>query len=120
MNASAYIHQVVNAFYDQAKTDVMIGYHFRHIPDFDTHLTRIHAFWEGQLLGLPPREQAPFDLIRAHKPLGIRRGEVGRWVMLFLQTLRQTPAAPPGLVELWEQKIKHFQEVFLRSPQLFP
>ncbi len=122
MSPQAYVARVVDAFYARAVTDVLIGYHFRHIQDFGAHLPRIHAFWESQLLGRTSLPLSPpLDLFGVHAPLKIHRGEVGRWVKLFREILQaETPAEFQGLRERWDAKLSHFQEAFLRSPLLFP
>lgn len=50
MTNEEWILQVVQHFYDKARVDVLIGYHFRIIKDFETHIPRIAAFWDMQLL----------------------------------------------------------------------
>ncbi len=113
------IEHVVRAFYDKARTDVLLGYHFQRIPDFETHLPRIFSFWELQLLGKTDRTLGePLDVIRAHIPLNIHTGEVNRWVKLFLETLSESQASDE-LKARWPSKLAHFQQVFLRSPLLF-
>lgn len=113
------IEEVVRAFYQKARNDVLIGYHFARIPDFEAHLPRIFAFWELQLLGHTTRElDRPLDAIRAHVPLNIHRGEIGRWVKLFTETLEEKNL-DPALRDLWLSKLQHFQQVFLSSPLLF-
>jgi hypothetical protein len=37
MTKPGWILAVVDSFYDKAKTDVLIGYHFRNIKDFEEH-----------------------------------------------------------------------------------
>jgi len=111
------IQRVVHKFYDKAKVDILIGYHFRHIQDFDSHIPRIVHFWEIQLLGAPLTMQ-PFDLISAHKPLGIKVGEVNRWVKLFIETLEEENVEQ-DLKDKWLQKVELFREKFLSHPQLF-
>ncbi len=113
------IEEVVRAFYAKARTDILIGYHFQRIADFETHLPRIFAFWELQLLGKTERVLTePLDAIRAHIPLNIHTGEVNRWVKLFLETLQESPVSDE-LKSRWPEKVAHFQQVFLRSPLLF-
>jgi hemoglobin len=118
MTGSEWIFHVVTSFYDKAKTDILIGYHFRNIHDFDQHIPRIAAFWELQLLGSTKREYgAPFDVMKAHVPLGIKRGELGRWLLLFRKTLSDEIKEYPEMIELreqWEQKLVFFEGVFLR------
>jgi truncated hemoglobin YjbI len=117
--SSPEIKKVVYEFYAVARQDILIGYHFARIADFDTHLPRIVKFWEGQLLGVHHQFSPPLDLINAHVPLKIHRGEVGRWVRLFEQTLERH-LDDKSLRERWLDKIYHFEKIFLTSSQLFP
>lgn len=118
MTDADWIQNVVTAFYDKAKTDVLIGYHFRIITDFDAHIPRISAFWELQLLGRTQKILAePFDVMKAHVSLGIKRGELGRWLVLFRKTLDEEVKTQPefaGLMDLWLEKLGFFEGVFLR------
>lgn len=118
MTKPEWIYRVVDAFYQKAKTDVLIGYHFRIIKDFETHIPRIASFWDLQLLGSTERALTePFDVMKAHIPLQIKRGELGRWLVLFRKTLAEDMASEPELVELkelWLTKLVFFEGVFLR------
>lgn len=118
MKQSEWIHQVVAAFYEKAKTDVLIGYHFRIITDFDEHIPRIAAFWDIQLLGSTEKTLTePFDVMKVHIPLQIKRGELGRWLVLFRKTLEEEVVAHPEfseLKELWLTRLIFFEGVFLR------
>jgi hemoglobin len=116
MTHEDWIFQVVKSFYDKARTDVLIGYHFRIIPDFETHIPRIAAFWEIQLLGSTSKKLSePFDVMKVHVPLGIKRGELGRWLLLFKKTLdEQTSTEFESLKELWLERLNFFEGVFLR------
>lgn len=116
MTHEQWIFHVVERFYDKAKIDVLIGYHFRNIHDFEAHIPRIAAFWELQLLGKTARKlDAPFDLIKVHIPLGIKRGELGRWLVLFRKTLdEETTEDKKVWREEWEEKLKQFEGIFLR------
>ena len=118
MTDADWIQKVVTSFYEKAKTDVLIGYHFRIIKDFDAHIPRISAFWDLQLLGSTRKVLAePFDVMKVHVPLGIKRGELGRWLVLFKKTLdeelRTHPEFEP-LQKLWLEKLGFFEGVFLR------
>lgn len=116
MTPEAWIFEVVNSFYDKAKDDILIGYHFRHIKDFDTHIPRIASFWEIQLLGSTQEKvDPPFDVVGLHRPLGIKYGELGRWLVLFRKTLAEK-ARPElkDLSELWEERLRFFEGVFSR------
>lgn len=116
MTQKEWIDQVVWSFYDKAKIDILIGYHFRNIQDFNEHIPRIVAFWEIQLLGSTERVLSePFDVMKAHNPLGIKRGELGRWMVLFRKTLDEK--MQPEMSELrakWEERLKFFEGVFSR------
>lgn len=118
MNEREWIFSVVDGFYDKARTDILIGYHFRNIADFDEHIPRIATFWEIQLLGSSERQlSSPFDVVNTHLPLGIKKGELGRWIVLFRQTLSEKLESSPefkGLEKLWQERINFFQGVFSR------
>lgn len=113
MNDEDWIFSVVNSFYDKAKIDILIGYHFRNIKDFDEHIPRIAAFWDMQLLGKTRRNFGePFDVMKVHVPLGIKKGELGRWLLLFRKTLNE--AEPNHLKDEWEKRLKIFEGIFSR------
>ena len=118
MTENEWIFTVVNSFYDKARVDILIGYHFRVIEDFDEHIPRIASFWELQLLGKSSRPlKEPFDVMKVHLPLGIKRGELGRWLVLFRKTLQHETSTYPDmkpLADAWEEKLKFFEGVFLR------
>lgn len=84
------ILKVIYSFYDKAKRDVMIGYHFRVIDDFDEHIPRIADFWNLQVNGeIKNRANLPYNLFHTHKPLKINTGEIFRWNKLFEDTLSE-------------------------------
>ena len=118
MTKNEWIYSVVDAFYQKAKIDILIGYHFRIIKDFDEHIPRIASFWDLQLLGKSERPLSePFDVINKHIPLGIKRGELGRWLVLFKQTLDTETEKHPemkDLKEFWLIKLQIFEGIFLR------
>ena len=134
-----YIEEVVYDFYDVATKDFLIGYQFRKIalqerePEhpllppmeaFKDHLPRITTFWKNQLLGQKiPENTPPFDLINIHHDLKIRKGELGRWLVLFKEVLKdktRQEQLPIGIINLnkqWLEKLSFFEKVFLK--QLF-
>jgi truncated hemoglobin YjbI len=118
MTKPEWILAVVYSFYDKAKIDVLIGYHFRNIQDFDEHIPRIASFWDLQLLGKTERKIThPFDVATLHLALKIKPGEVGRWLVLFRKTLDEMTALHPEMKDLdlqWREKLKHFESIFLR------
>lgn len=122
------IDQIVEDFYRLATVDVLIGYHFRKIREkdgehplkppieaFSKHLPRIAHFWRIQLFGEKLQGER-FDLIRVHRELGILPGELGRWLLLFRQTLQKYDQNDQLIVQ-WQQKLDHFEMIFKR--QLF-
>ena len=122
------IYSVVEAFYQKATNDVLIGYHFVKFNEpqvLEDHLQRITSFWEMQLTGTTsvPLE-GPFHLLFTHLQLKIKRGELGRWIMLFHQTLDslESEVDHPNIKtmnELWKQRIGLFEERFKSHPQMF-
>lgn len=118
MTENQWIYAVVDSFYQKARHDVLIGYHFRNIENFDEHIPRIATFWELQLLGKASRPvDPPFDVMKIHMPLGIKRGELGRWLVLFRDSLKFETKLHPEmhqLKDLWEQKLIDFEARFLR------
>lgn len=118
MTEVQWIFKVVDDFYSVAKSDILIGYHFRNIPDFEEHIPRIASFWELQLLGKSSRKiDPPFDVMKVHVPLGIKRGELGRWMVLFKKSLEKNLSDFPEMRELgedWLTKLQHFEGIFLR------
>jgi truncated hemoglobin YjbI len=118
MTDNEWIFQVVDSFYQKAKTDVLIGYHFRVITDFDSHIPRIATFWEMQLLGKTSRKVTePFDMMNVHLPLLIKPGELGRWLILFRKTLDEKVNEHPEFLKLretWEERLQTFEGIFKR------
>lgn len=104
------ILEIVTKFYDTATFDVMIGYHFRGIDDFQSHLPRIASFWQLQLTGkIDQKNELPFDLINVHRPLKVKLGEMNRWVVLFEQNLKTFNLEKTDF-DLWMSKVNLFQE----------
>lgn len=118
MTDREWIFQVTDAFYQKAQHDILIGYHFRNIKDFDLHIPRIASFWDIQLLGSTERTVTePFEMMKVHSPLGIKRGELGRWLLLLRQTLDRELELHPQFQELsvtWHERLNFFEGVFLR------
>jgi truncated hemoglobin YjbI len=108
------ILEIITAFYEKATVDILIGYHFRKILNFDKHLPRIASFWQLQLTGkIDQRTELPFQLLQVHIPLKIKRGEVDRWVTLFEQTLlhfKNQKKIEEVQLTMWMEKVHHFKE----------
>jgi len=127
---------VVESFYQKAINDVLLGYHFARFRDPEylaPHLERITTFWEMQLTGkvTRPLEGKQFQLLFTHLQLGIKSGELGRWIVLFHKTLDEleeqfrTQASTEELQEIqlitteWKKRIAFFEERFKSHPQMF-
>jgi truncated hemoglobin YjbI len=106
------ILRIITSFYDKATADMMIGFHFRHIEDFSTHLPRISSFWQLQLFGHTENTSSiPFDLIKVHLPLKVLPGQVDRWVVLFNDNLElYSQEVSEDLKIKWSEKVHHFAE----------
>lgn len=105
------ILKIITRFYEKATFDIMIGYHFRGIEDFDSHIPRIASFWQLQLTGeVQDKRQLPFDLIQVHKPLKIKKAQIDRWVILFEQNLKENNV-PEQIQILWMDKVNHLQQI---------
>ncbi len=116
------IEDVVREFYKVALSDFMIGYHFHKIltpENFENHIKRIANFWELHLTGkISNKSHLPYDLIKAHIPLNIKLGEVGRWEILFNQTLDDS-GLPTEATTPWKAKIRDLKMKMLAHPKLF-
>ena len=116
------IYNVVEAFYKKATKDILIGYHFDKFSDPNElagHLERITSFWEMQLTGSTSVPlTAPFHLLFTHLKLNIKRGELGRWIVLFHQTL-DSGELSSEITEAWKERIALFEVRFKSHPQMF-
>ncbi len=123
-----FIQAVVKSFYQKALADFLIGYHFWKFEKPEVlahHLERITGFWEMQLtMNLTVPLDKPFTLMYTHIQLGLKPGELGRWIMLFSDTLNEFEQKPhsleeKALIDLWRKKLLWFQQKFLSVPGLF-
>jgi truncated hemoglobin YjbI len=116
------IYKVVESFYEKATKDILKGHHFDKFSgplELKVHLERITSFWEMQLTGSTSVPlNGPFHLLFTHLQLKIKRGELGRWIILFHQTL-DSYELDAELVEYWKQRIALFEERFKSHPQMF-
>jgi hemoglobin len=112
------ILEIIEAFYAIAKKDIMIGYHFRVIDDFDEHIPRIADFWNLQLTGeMKDRKNLPYDLIGVHIPLKVNLGEIHRWEKLFNDNLEYFLAENKIHKDdmlLWQSHVNKFKNVLIQ------
>jgi hypothetical protein len=104
------IQNIVQDFYQIAIQDLFIGYHFRHIKNFDEHIPKITYFWCMQLNVSCEKKDYHFDLLNTHLPLHVHRGEIDRWKLLFFEVLEKTEISLQEK-NLWKEKIEYFSEV---------
>ncbi|MEE2743208.1 MAG: hypothetical protein VYD54_04820, partial [Bdellovibrionota bacterium] len=84
---------------------------------------RITKFWEIQLLGAQQNEERPYNLISTHGYLKIRKGELKRFSLLFIETINKERLNNPensDILDTWIKKIKSFENNFLSSKIIFP
>ena len=126
-NYKSLIEQVVISFYSKAVNDIFIGYHFRKlIPDkrdqviiyenlghFSGHIPKIVDFWSEQLLNDYKSTRDKENLLKSHETLNIRKGELGRWLVLFRKTL-QEELSDKDFIDHWNKKVDQFELAFNR------
>ncbi|EQC43804.1 hypothetical protein [Bacteriovorax sp. Seq25_V] len=124
-----HILQVVRSFYAIAINDVFIGYHFRKISSdpnghktihsdlgaFEDHIPKVVDFWASQLIeGHTPEFNRP-NVLKIHEYLKIRRGEVGRWIVLFKENLsKHQSEETKSFNQRWLAKIDLFEAAFIK------
>lgn len=121
--ATKIILEIIEKFYQVAIDDILIGFHFRHIKDFSTHIPHIVDFWETQLYAKPRKQNAKnFQFIEVHIPLKITKGQTHRWLFLFKENLTQyleKKLITSEQHQHWLQKIDTISKGFLENKKLF-
>lgn len=109
--------KITESFYEKAKKDILIGYHFRVIENFDEHIPKIADFWNLQLNNqMQDRSHLPFELMEKHKALKVNKGEIGRWVKLFKENLEEfSSEINKDQKENFEKKVDLFAEKMLKT-----
>lgn len=115
------IDNIISEFYQQALEDVLIGYQFQKIEDFPLHVKKIASFWKNQLY---PEQYLPLVEIRfkaKHLPLNLHIGELGRWIVLFHQTLDhwRKQHGEEKEIKRWKDKVENLKQMLLSHPQMF-
>ncbi|WP_370089037.1 group III truncated hemoglobin [Ekhidna sp.] len=84
------LNQLVDAFYDQAKKDKMLGPIFHQfVDDWEPHIKRVASFWEATLLSSGTYKGNPMTLHQVvDKTLGhsLEQTHFKRWVEIWQQT----------------------------------
>jgi truncated hemoglobin YjbI len=117
------IDHIVSEFYQKALNDILIGYQFQKIEDFPKHVSKIASFWKNQLY---PEHYPPVANIRfraKHLPLHLNMGELGRWIILFYETLdtwnKNNNREFTSEINRWKEKIENLKMMLLSHPQMF-
>ena len=124
MTTPKFIDSIVYDFYSKAVIDPIIGFHFRKIQEFEGtdplrppmeafagHLPRISSFWQIQLLPGTKQVHPPYNLKKAHDYLGLRPGQVNRWIILFNETL-DTSNGDVLFINRWKEKLTLLRPFF--------
>lgn len=124
MTTAKFIDSIVYDFYSRAVVDPIIGFHFRRIQEFQgsdplrppmeafaNHLPRISSFWQIQLLQGTKQVLPPFNLKRSHDHLGLRSGQVNRWLILFNETL-DFSKGDEEFIKRWKEKLTLLRPFF--------
>lgn len=97
IETAADVNRLVAAFYAHALTDPIIGFFFTDIAGIElpSHLPKISAFWQLQLLG---RKGYRGDTFAVHKVLhgraALTEDHFHRWLFLFERTIDELFAGP--------------------------
>lgn len=115
------IDLIVSQFYEIALNDVLIGYQFQKIEDFSSHVKKIANFWKNLLY--PELYPVVFDIrFRVkHLILKLHIGELGRWIVLFYQTLDQWSEQNNQTAEIehWKEKVELLKQMLLSDSDMF-
>lgn len=117
---SKVILAIVTSFYQKATQDILIGYHFRNITDFDEHLPHIADFWNMQINGVMPKDKQ-FELLSKHLALNLLPGHLNRWIVLFHETLSEylkQNLITQQQLDIWLAKIEFFKIRFNSIPKM--
>ncbi|MFT6602656.1 MAG: hypothetical protein ACJARO_000164 [Bacteriovoracaceae bacterium] len=64
-----------------------------------------------QLLDEKNLEEVPFNLLKTHEYLGLKRGQIDRWLLLFIETIYESDSDEKFKKD-WEKKARHFRSKF--------
>ena len=80
------VRRLVDEFYSAIRNDALLNPIFTDVAkvDWDHHLPKMYAFWNGLILGIPGYAGAPFP---PHTVLPVGREHFTRWVEVFHATV---------------------------------
>ncbi|VAW29481.1 hypothetical protein MNBD_BACTEROID06-1771 [hydrothermal vent metagenome] len=82
----------LDAFYEKVKVDDTIAYLFNDVAnlDWEAHMPKIYAFWEGILLGRSGFNGDVMGMhIRLHQKEKLTTEHFDRWIALFTETVKE-------------------------------
>jgi len=118
------IDQIVLSFYQKCQNDFLIGYLFQQKQNFFSHtVLRLQYFWKRDLykcLGLSylVKDHINLNLYGSHMSFHLKKGEIGRWAVLFIETINENPQMPKILSDLWKRRIIIFRNLFWKRYSL--
>lgn len=100
------IGEVVDAFYERARADAILGPVFSdHIADWAPHLARMRAFWSSVTLGSGRYHGRPME---RHLPLAIDASHFDRWLELFAATADEV--CPPQAAAIFKDRARRIAD----------
>lgn len=97
IQSRADIERLVDAFYEQAMVDPLIGFLFTDIAhlDLEKHRPIITSFWETLLLGAGTYGGGAFAVhAQLNEKVPLQPGHFARWVSLWSQTVQSLFSGP--------------------------
>lgn len=112
------IKKMVNTFYGKVRKDELIGPIFNEKIQnhWDEHLSKLHSFWQGILLGERTYFGHPFP---PHAQLPIGKEHFDRWLSLFTETVDALFTGPVAneaksraynISEIFQGKLEHIRK----------
>lgn len=108
------IEHFIFEFYKIATTDLIIGYHFKKINDFNQHIPHIAKFWLYRLTQEKNDQGIKFNFIKAHQSLTLKKGEIDRWEMLF-KNLLSGADFNQDFKDRWIRDVKLLKSVLIKA-----
>ena len=112
------IKLLVDSFYDQIRTDELLGPIFNGVigSDWPRHLDKMYRFWQTVLLTEPTYSGSPFP---PHVKLPVEKKHFDRWLKLFQETIvenfegekaKEALWRAEKMAEMFQIKITYFKE----------
>ncbi len=88
ITTEADVRVLVDTFYEKVREDALLDPIFSDVAkvDWEHHLPKMYAFWNGMILGKPGYSGRPFPL---HAVLPVGKEHFERWLELFKETIAE-------------------------------